>query len=199
MKKILSLYILICFLFLSQLSIKAQDNIIKANILSPIVKTGSFFYERSISKKSALQLGLFVTAFEINGYIVGEEEKKSQTKWSGFGITPEYRYHFSANKLKGFYLAVFFRFQKLSVSYKDYDEFYNSKSRLTTFGGGLLIGYQWVIKEQLSVGSFIGPRYYFDNWKIESGNVILTNTSYSNQEFYTGLGIRLGITVGIGF
>lgn len=72
-------------------SAKAQENVFKINIFSPIVKTFNVSYERKLSATSSFQLGAFYT-----GYSAGE------TKFSGFGLTPEYRFYLSESEAPEF-------------------------------------------------------------------------------------------------
>jgi hypothetical protein len=140
-------------------NLKAQNNDIKVNIFSPLVRTCSFFYERGLNDNSSLQLGIYFTSWKNDG-----------TGWSGFGITPEYRYYPSGNALNGFYLAPFIRYQSITIS--DEYEGYNFDSNgnftttiqknsatLNTFGGGFLVGHQWILGEHISIDSFVGPCY----------------------------------------
>ncbi|MBX9890955.1 MAG: DUF3575 domain-containing protein [Chitinophagaceae bacterium] len=122
--------LLIAGALLVSLVASAQDgekkNLVKVNMLSPLVRTGSFFYERKIGTNSSLQLGVFYTG-----------SKFDELKLRGFGITPEFRYYASEKgAMEGFYLAPFLRYQHYEIT-----ELMN-KGTLNTFGGGLLIGKQ---------------------------------------------------------
>ena len=58
-----------------------QGNVIKINILSPVVKTFNIQYEKKLKSDASFQLGFFYTGYSVSG-----------TDFSGFGITPEYRF-----------------------------------------------------------------------------------------------------------
>jgi hypothetical protein len=172
----------VAFLIIGSIAF-AQDgpqNVIKANILSPILKSGSFFYERALNEKSSFQLGVGFTAYK---------EDESGVKISGFFITPEYRMYLSANKTApaGFYAAPFLRYQNLKIE----DEF--DKATLTTFGGGVVAGHQWIFRERFSLDMFLGPNYNSGNVKITSGSQPDIPTSFK------GFGIRTGVTFGLAF
>ena len=85
----------------------AQRTAIKVNIISPVVATGSFFIEHAISDMSSIQIGGFYT-----GATIGD------TKFRGFGFTPEFRYYLSEEPiaLSGFYLAPFLRYQSFTLT-----------------------------------------------------------------------------------
>ena len=177
-------------------SVKAQKNVIKANIFSPLVRTGSFFYERGLNENSSLQLGVYFTSWKQDG-----------TGWSGVGITPEYRYYPSKNVLNRFYIAPFLRYQSITISdeYEDYNFDSNgnftttiekSSATLTTFGGGFLVGHQWILGEYISIDSFVGPCYNYGELSTKSSDDIIR--TYDPRPF-AGFGLRFGLTVGIAF
>lgn len=76
---------------------KGQENVVKINIFSPIIKTFNFSYERKLSATGSFQLGFFYTSFN-----------PENTKFSGIGITPEYRFYLSESEAPaGVYVAPF--------------------------------------------------------------------------------------------
>ena len=164
-------------------ALKAQignkENNIKVNLFSPLVKSGSIFYERKLSKNTTGQLGVFYTGYSEEGL-----------KLRGLGITPEFRYYASENKgaMSGFYVAPFLRYQNFELTDGA------NKGTLSAFGGGLLIGNQWVFKGGLNLDLFIGPSY-------TSGKVKVTNgtDSFDLPFGVNGFGIRSGLTLGIAF
>ncbi|NQX97561.1 MAG: DUF3575 domain-containing protein [Flavobacteriales bacterium] len=195
--------LLLVILFVSTFGIttKAQKNVIKANIFSPIVNTSSFFYERSISEKTSVQLGFYYTWSRPNFNVWGGTD----TKWSGYGITPEFRYYPSGNGLDGFYLAPFFRYEQFKTNVTSQYGTYDSNGNYTSnydqylliesaFGGGFLLGRQWIIAEFISVDSFIGPCLI--NRSTTTTN---NNTSPYSQDQTTNIGLRFGLTIGVAF
>ena len=107
MKKLtFGLVILAAGLILSSSAFGQKKNAIKVNIFSPIVRTGSFFYERALNDGASAQLGFFYTGYKI-----------TETKFSGYGITPEFRFYPSKKEdMKGFYLGPFLRYQSFSLT-----------------------------------------------------------------------------------
>ena len=176
----------------------AQNNVVKVNILSPIVKTGSFFFEHKLSASSSAQLGGLFTSWSI-----------ADTKVSGFAVTPEYRFYLSSSKeaMEGFYVGPFVRYQNLTLSsentYTSFDSngdptttTSKAEASLNTFGGGVVVGRQWIFKERFSLDTFLGPSY-------NAGTAKAKDSSSSNATFdsgsFSGFGIRTGITFGIAF
>ena len=181
MKKIIFLFLsilMICSISFSGYSQKS--NYVKANLFSPLVRTGSFFYEKVLNDDMSGQLGFFFTK-------VGAGD----TKFSGFGITPEFRYYLSESAApKGIFFAPYIRYQRFKLSV----EGGSSKGNLSLIGGGLLVGAQTLLKDVITIETYIGPAYGF-------GNVDVTSGTADDFEIGTfeGFTVRAGVTVGIGF
>ncbi len=185
----------IAFLGVFCTAIFAQPkNAIKVNLFSPILKTGSFFYERAISETSSLNLGFLFTAM-----------KAGDTKFSGFAITPEYRFYLGENgAMDGFYVAPYARYSSFTLKNEDsnYDfgsgnttSIEESKATLTSIGGGLVIGRQWIFKERISLDMFIGPSYSSASIKAD----IDSEEGSFDASIWDGFGVRAGLTLGIAF
>src|ERR1051325_11478063 len=87
-------------------SASGQGSVIKLNIFSPIVKTFNVQYEKTVKADQSFQLGFFYTGYSTGG-----------TDFSGFGITPEYRFYLSdTDAPKGVYLAPFVRYQSFTLT-----------------------------------------------------------------------------------
>ncbi|UYZ62968.1 DUF3575 domain-containing protein [Hymenobacter weizhouensis] len=187
MKKVLLLTAVLCGMVGAA---SAQSNVVKLNIFSPIVKTGSFFYERKVTDGSSFQLGAFVTSYS-----------PSDTKFSGFGITPEYRFYLSGEALNGFYVGPYLRYQNftLKTTYESFNGTSSStvedKATLNTFGGGIVLGRQWLFKERFALDPFLGLGYNGGSVEVES------NGSEDNFDTgaFQGFGLRAGLSIGIAF
>lgn len=175
-------------------SVQAQNNIVKVNIISPIVRTGSVFYERTIAQDKSVQLGFFYTGFSVD-----------DTKFTGFGITPEFRKYLSSSKNapEGFYIAPFLRYQSFNLKVDEsgwYDEEtgetedVNGKATMNTFGGGMLIGGQWVFADRCVLDTFFGPSYNAGSVSVKDGDEDMFSTGA-----FSGFGIRTGVAIGIKF
>lgn len=175
------------FLFASSVTaLHAQDeksNAFKINILSPIAKTGSFFYERKVSDASSAQLGVGFTAYNANS-----------VKISGLFFTPEYRFYLSDEALNGFYVAPFLRYQNLKIEDTESDPSNPDKATLSTIGGGLTVGRQWLFKDIITFDVFLGPSYNSGKVKVTSGSSIQDVPGTFN-----GFGLRAGLTLGVAF
>ena len=178
----------------------AQNNVLKINVLSPLVKTGSFFFEHKLSESSSFEIGGLFTSWSIND---------ADTDVTGFAITPEYRFYLSNTKkaMEGFYVGPFLRYQNLTLkntsTYTDFDNNGNTVTRteesaaeLNTFGGGVVVGHQWLFKQRFSLDTFLGPSF-------NGGSISYKTTSNGSDTIdpgpFDGFGIRTGVTFGIAF
>jgi hypothetical protein len=190
MKKFI--FMAVAFFAMAAGAAQAQSNVVKVNVLSPVVSTASVFYERTIAEDKSLQLGLFYTGFSVG-----------DTKFKGFGITPEFRKYLSSSKEApaGFYLAPFLRYQSFNLKMEESDEWSQdgetttSEATYNTFGGGLLIGGQWVFADRFVLDTFFGPSYNAGNIKAKDG----ANEESFETGAFGGFGIRTGVALGIKF
>jgi hypothetical protein len=162
----------------------AQTNVIKFNIFAPIVKTANFQYEKAFGNKS-FQLGAFYTGYS-----------PSTTKFSGYGITPEFRFYLSDTPAPdGFYAAPFVRYQSYTIEETDPD--IAGKATFSAIGGGFIIGKQWIFKEKVALDMFIGPSYAnVGDLKIKTGN---GDPESYDIDVFDGFGVRFGICFGLAF
>jgi hypothetical protein len=178
--KNLKVLAVVCFVMLTG-GAMAQKTAIKINLLSPVARTLNLAFERAISENGSIQLGFFYT-----GAKVGD------TKIDGFGLTPEYRIYLSQSPApNGFYVAPFLRY----INFKAEDKTDNSTNQatVTQFGGGVVVGRQWVFKERVTFDLFIGPKYQGTDVKVTAGTDSFSGSLFNN------FGIRGGITLGVAF
>jgi hypothetical protein len=181
MRKIFQSLTLIVAAICISLSVNAQDvkqNLIKANLMSPLVRTGSFFYERVLNEDMSLQMGFFYSGASV-----------SETKFRGWGLTPEFRYYLSDKPApSGIYFAPYARYQSFDLSVTGEV----GSATYSSMGGGLLVGAQRVMKNVISLEAYIGPSYSKGNIKISDDN----QNSYDTG-FFDGFGVRFGVTIGL--
>lgn len=173
-------------LIVAATSLKAQSggnpqNAIKINPLSLIFATGNVAYERAVSENSSFQLGVFYSGVSISGL-----------KYSGLGITPEYRFYVAGNKqaLNGVYVGPFVRYQSFSLKDKNSD----SEAKFTSFGGGAVIGWEKTWSSGFVLDLFAGPAYNSGKVKDKSGS-----NDFDVAGSIDGFGLRTGITIGFAF
>ena len=172
------LFILISATLLHNRAVAQKSNVLKINIFSPIASTLNLQYERKISGNGSFQLGFYYAGFTIG-----------DTKFSGIGITPEYRFYLSDTEApQGVYVAPFVRYQDFTVSNG------SDKGTITTMGGGLIIGKQWIFKEKIALDIFLGPKYSSRSVSVTSGT-----DSFDTGSGLSGFGLRAGVCFGFAF
>jgi len=180
MKKVIFLFIGIIFL---GMNLEAQKkNVIKTNLFSPIIRTGHLLYERALNDNMSLQLGFFYSGFN---------DRDSEAKLNGWGVTPEFRFYLSETKTapSGIYLAPTIRYMNLKIE----DESIDAKGELTSFGFSINFGTQMILKDIIAIDAFIGPSYNFRNYEETQGDL---ETSIPDVN---GFGIRFGLCLGLAF
>jgi hypothetical protein len=191
MKNIVASALVANALLLGSTAASAQNHALKVNLLSPLFKTGSFFYEHKLNDASSLQLGGLVTYWGLG-----------DTKISGFAITPEYRRYLSNDQqaLEGFYVAPFVRYQNLGLSLQtstDDGTAATAKATLHTLGGGVVVGHQWVYRKRVTLDTFFGPSYNSNVAKIKASSGEASESF--DLGFFQGFSLRTGVTLGVAF
>lgn len=182
MKKALILLLAIVFAIpafsQAKSDVPMEKNVFKVNTLALIFGTGSIFYERKFSDVTSGQLGLAYMSYSING-----------TGFSGLILTPEFRIYAKKSAIYGFYLAPYLRYQNYSL--KDTEK--SSLGSLTSIGGGVAVGKQWIFKSGFSMDLFFGGHYSSASVKVNTGTDTFDETAIS------GFKTRVGFAIGFAF
>lgn len=181
MKKVFLALIATASLFAANAQYAGQTtskSAIKINPLSLFVLTPNVSYEKAVGEKQSFQLGAFYSGFTI-----------SDLKYSGVGVTPEYRFYLgqSGEALKGLYVAPFVRYQ----NFKFEDKETKDKATFSSFGGGAILGWQGVGRGGFVTNVFAGPSYNAGNIKTNS-----SEDAFDIKGGIKGFGIRLGVNIG---
>lgn len=180
MKKTFILFLLIVLTLPSfsqeKSDVSTEKNVLKVNTLSLILTTGSVFYERKLSDLTSAQFGIAYMGLKIQN-----------TKFTGIILTPEFRIYPKKNAIDGFYIAPYLRYQNYTLQSG------TDKGSLSSMGGGLLFGRQWITKSGFTMDLFFGGHYGSSNIKVNSG----TDTFDTN--LITGFGMRVGFALGFAF
>jgi len=191
MKKLSFIIVAIMMLGFANQSV-AQSNAVKLNIFSLAISTYNVSFERAINDNNTAQLNVFYLNW-------GKD-----TKFTGVGITPEFRIYFD-EALSGFYVAPFLRYQNytLKATYQETDTTTfelvdrTAKGTLQTFGGGLIAGHQWLLGEHFTIDVFLGPSYNAGSIKAADDS---DDPDYEfSGNMFDGFGIRWGLTFGFAF
>lgn len=156
-------------ILLITIGVQAQrelPNVLKINPISLAFGNFNLSYQRGLSDASAIQIGANYW-YRILGVEV-----------SGIGVRGAYQF-FLTNKVKpapeGFYIGPQIAYNALTD--KETDE------KITTFGVGLMLGYQWVWDSGIALDLGAGPMYQF-------GKETTTGTSY--EGFLPNIVIAIG-------
>ncbi|CAN5551424.1 hypothetical protein BH23BAC1_BH23BAC1_12120 [soil metagenome] len=194
MKKSLFLFVLIAgFAFGFSSKSHAQNdgkkNIVKINPLSLALATGNFSYERLLGEKTSFQMGTLYTSIKWSG-----------NGYAGLGLTPEFRYYFSAQGAgSGFYIAPYARYWNLNASVKSDLSDINEKFTTSMLSGGLNAGGQLKVGNSVRIDLFFGPQYFnVMSTKYES-NSNGQNTTAKSGFLGGGMWVRGGVNVGVAF
>lgn len=179
MKKLL-LIVLACTVMASsfgQKEVSTDKNVLKVNTLSLFLGTGSIFYEHGFSEKISGQLGVGYLGYKAGG-----------TKFSGLFLTPEVRFYPKSNAIDGFYLAPYVRYQNLSLTVAD------GKGSMSSMGGGLAFGRQWITNSGFTMDLFFGGHYSSAKFKAETAG-----EEAFNLNAFKGFKPRIGFALGFAF
>jgi hypothetical protein len=196
--KLFTLLLFVSLLMVFFHSSHAQKNVLKINPLSLGLVTLNAQYERALNESTSAQLGLFYSGFSTN--FPGE----GRLGFSGISFTPEFRYYLSnasQDAPRGIYVGPYLRYRSLQAFFRDENGTNDGEWELNTIGGGVLLGYQWILGDVFALDIYLGP-----GLRNNSTKILLESEDYSIDElpgflFGDGLGIlfRFGISVGAAF
>lgn len=206
MKRIsIILGIIFSFVIFNNVHAQIKSNVIKTNLVGILGGQYQLAYERAFNENMSAQLSL--------GYITTSGSQTTlgnsyESVTSGVIIIPEYRYYFSEAP-NGVYLAPFARIRMVKQDLTDTSNPINTdvsfEEKVTTVGGGLVIGYQVLIAEAVALDIFLGPQY-----KSRSSSRTYDVDGVTDDDFHhkffefkiadkSGAGIRFGFNLGIAF
>lgn len=200
------------FLGMSQFAQAQQGRfVLKINPLSLFAVTANVQGEYALSDKLSAQLGVFVGSVNLG---FGASNADGGVAYTWYGLTPELRYYATHSRKSapaGFYLAPFLRYRGIQTSYDgsvyDPDTQTNTTAEVTAkinaFGGGALLGYQFLFGDVFALDLFFGPQYTRANssFSVECTNCDGDETVVDEDAgiSFGGVGVRTGICIGIAF
>ncbi|CAM1356200.1 MULTISPECIES: DUF3575 domain-containing protein [Tenacibaculum] len=112
----------------------AQKNVIKVNLIGLAIETAELSYERAVSDKGAVEIGLSYAGADVTS---GSEKIST----SAIGVEGKYKFYFSSDKdaPRGWYAAPFVNYSSASAENNSGEDI-----GFSTFSGGALVEYQWV-------------------------------------------------------
>jgi hypothetical protein len=176
-----------------------NKNIVKINPLSLGLATANFSYERLLGERTSAQLGFFYTGAKYAG-----------NGFSGFAVTPEFRYYMSKRGAgSGFYVAPFARYWAMNATVKgDFSDAGSGGSiqaderiDITVLAGGLCLGSQFRLGNRVTLDTFFGPQLMNSKLKYESNSQV--DGEQTELPGFLGGGnfpwLRAGLTIGVAF
>lgn len=152
----------------------AQNNVIKAGFTGAVIGDFNIGIEKKVTPKSSLHLKagfLEPTSSPVVPVenLIPEPYRMLEVN-GGLTTSLEFRFYLSRKEgLRGFYLAPYARHFSQSMLFEDVIDEYAFKvdGQLNTYGAGLQLGYQWIIKEVFSIDLFfLGSGIDFHNAEI---------------------------------
>lgn len=207
-------FILVVCAFLVNLKSYGQKNVVKLNLLSLPIRNFYASYERVLSDKKSISIGLafmpsrsmlFKGSFSDNSS-QGENRWESLTM-SGFSVTPEFRFYTARRKEapRGFYIAPYVKYQNFGVKGKYTEEYYDNdykrdntatfdlKGTYSLFALGCQFGVQWLISDRVSIDwSFIGIGVGSYNFLFKESSGQVGPTYYDDDNFSSDLEVLPG-------
>ena len=146
---------------------QTEPNVVKINLGSLIVKNISLQYERAISNKTSVALGVrFMpnTNIPFQSWIEDQvndpDVQVGRIKLGNFALTPEFRFYFK-EALKGLYIAPYARYASYAMTAPvNYQSLLTTKTAdfdgdIYSFSGGVLFGSQFMLSKNLVLDWYI--------------------------------------------
>jgi len=159
-------------------------NIIKFNLLSPLVSSFNLAYERVINSGTSFQASTFLLS----------RNSDNTDLIKAFGLFSELRFYLSEHKVApaGFFVAPYLGYY--NFQYNNYN--FNANTGTNSFikqtqnllSLGVIVGGQWIFKKRVSLDIWGGPAY-----------AIQLNGTQARDGFQGNFIGRLGCTLGFGF
>lgn len=143
-----------------------NQNIIKLNLTS--IGFGNFYLqdEYTLNGSSSVALGLSYLPSRSLPTTITTDDSSGNLKnisFSGFSITPEYRWYVKKHAPKGFYLAPYLRYSKYTTSTYSFSydrdngqkDVASMEGSLSGIGVGLMIGTQWKFGDHVTLDWWI--------------------------------------------
>jgi hypothetical protein len=162
-------------------NVSPEKNVLKINTLSLLVGTGSVFYERRITDMTSAQLGVGYMNFSILG---------GDTRFSGLILNPEFRIYPRHNAIDGFYVSPYLRYQRYDLKNKNE----SAEGSLSSIGGGVAVGRQWIWPKGFIIDLFFGGHYC--NATVKGG---ADTDTFDKTNLFEGFRMRMGFAIGFAF
>ena len=140
----------------------ANPNVVKLNLGGLLFQNLSFQYERAISNKVSLGLGVsFMPERNLPSMLIGKDEVLAKVLMNDFSITPELRWYpyTDDGAPAGFYFAPYARYSRFTATmpftHVQSGKTFDLTGQYSGIGAGLMLGYQWLIADKFSIDWWI--------------------------------------------
>jgi len=187
-------------------SVSDPANAIKLKLFPLILSVFTVQYERSLTDNIsvACDLSFLRRSTSSSGDMSGSETQSLTT--TAFGISPELRFYPGGNASQGFFVGPYATYMNLAIK----GEYTNSNgisgtaelNGINAIGGGVLLGWKWLIKEAFVIETHIGYNYL----NVNIPTSIEVNYSDGTKEFENGPSLNFsgglptaGVSLGYAF
>ncbi len=168
--KILNIYLFVGALIVNASApLMAQQHVLKLTLTDLVIVKLSGSYEYAFNDQISLNINggwlperdLFVFDAIID---TDETDFSDDFFLGGISVAPELRFYFGGNAPNGFFLGPYLVYSSYGVS-SEYNYFESNTNQtivadatgfLNSFGGGLLLGYQWILRSNVALDLFLG-------------------------------------------
>ncbi|MEM9337279.1 MAG: DUF3575 domain-containing protein [Bacteroidota bacterium] len=149
------LFVALVVITLSAMS-QTKSGAIKVNPIGLLFGFANASYEKALGANSSAQLGARLIFADFGS-----------TELSGFGFRPEYR-RYPNGALNRFYWGPVINFDSFTAK----DSFLDSEANVTSLGGGLKIGMNWLLgqKENVVIDLGLGAQYLNTSVDVKLGS-----------------------------
>lgn len=137
------------------------QNAIKLKLIPLLFNMVSLQYERALNEKMSVACDLNFLFYSSTIGAAGLSGGK--VSYSGFGISPEFRFYPGEEALKGFFVGPYISYLGMSIKAEGMGSNGLAGTAeitgINAIGGGALLGWKWLIADAFSIETHIGANY----------------------------------------
>jgi len=183
-----------------------KENVIKLKLIPLLLSTVSLQYERVLKENMSAACDVDFLFYSTSIPDASSLSNVTLT-FSGFGLSPEFRFYPGGEAPKGFYVAPYLSY--FSLGFKEVGKDLSSGATgsaeirgLTAMGAGVIVGYQWLIGGVFSIETHLGAS--FTNMSTPS-TITVKYTGQPDQTIpfpsftFSGFLPTAGVQIGVAF
>lgn len=138
------------------------ENCVKLKTIPLLFRMFSVQYERALNEKMSIACDvnlLFFSASQTSGSL-----SDGKVTYSGFGLSPEFRFYPGEEALKGFFVGPYLSYLGMGIKVEGTNGNNGKKgtaelSGISAFGGGVLLGWKWIFADVFALETHLGVNY----------------------------------------